>query len=375
MKYTNRHLNFINYCKSNDFWGLNYDEFRMIIDHLCLSIYYEGSKENLRQNQMRVWSPFNCVIAATKSKVIIGFSNDKAFFNNAIFIRLPDIELDDDYATAKMDSQTELLAGYKGNVYTSLPIDFLRSKQLKLLLKIAGKNLSLAEAIQKVVTGELNSNIDDSVSDPKNEIGQGQINDFTQDISEKLQCVGMQNTFISSAKSFVNNIIKGEHRMNFNPIFKARDLVVDDKMIFVALPFTKERLEIMDEVIKPALEKDKHMSVLRSGDMFGANLNIMENIWTYINTARVVIVDISDKNPNVFYELGICNTLGKDVITICDENSYHQDYNGKLPFDIIGNNVIFYQNHGSGPQKLVNTLEKAIDSVITGKMIINSTIS
>lgn len=115
------------------------------------------------------------------------------------------------------------------------------------------------------------------------------------------------------------------------------------------------------------LENNWGITVVRSGNILRPNLNIMESVWTSINQAAFIIADLSDKNPNVFYELGICHTLGKPVITLCDEESYKNDYNEKLPFDINSINTIFYKNTGAGPTKLVNEINKNITAIRSGK--------
>ena len=53
----------------------------------------------------------------------------------------------------------------------------------------------------------------------------------------------------------------------------------------------------------------------------------MDVIWESINRARIVIADTTTRNPNVFYEIGICHTLGKDVILITQDSE-------DVPFDL-----------------------------------------
>lgn len=172
-----------------------------------------------------------------------------------------------------------------------------------------------------------------------------------------------------SEKSFAPNY--GGDGMWINPIFKARELVVDPNMCFCILPFNSKRLELFDEVIKPNLEEKFNLTVIRSGNVVEPNLDIRENIWTYINKALFVIADLSDYNANVYYELGICHTLGKKVITLCDENSFKTDYNEKLPFDISTINTIFYKNSLAGPTKLLDSIDKNVKAVRENKPYID----
>ncbi len=186
---------------------------------------------------------------------------------------------------------------------------------------------------------------------------------FVYNFSDEInQCIAAFQKEIQNSHS-----VYGGNGMWVNPIFKARDLSLDPNMCFCVLPFNDERLEIFDEIIKPTLEKNFSINVIRSGNIFQPNQNIMETIWTYINQSAFVIVDLSDKNPNVFYELGICHTLGKPVITLCDEESYEKDYDSKLPFDINAINTIFYKNSGAGPQKMVQQITKNVEAIRSGK--------
>lgn len=156
---------------------------------------------------------------------------------------------------------------------------------------------------------------------------------------------------------------EGERYMFINPIFDARNIKVDDNLCFLVMPFNKQRKDLLENVVKPKVEKECGLNVLKSGDIQEPNQKIMENIWTYINQSYVVIADISDKNPNVFYEIGICHTLGKPVILLCDEESRDKDYDGEVPFDISGLFVNFYHNSGSGPNQLAETVVKAISNL------------
>lgn len=162
-------------------------------------------------------------------------------------------------------------------------------------------------------------------------------------------------------KEIVN--YEGGDYMFVNPIFHSRDISVDPDLCFLVMPFNEKRKELLEKVVKPKIEDKFNLNVLKSGDIQGANQNVMENIWTYINQASMIIADMSDGNPNVFYELGICHTLGKPVILLCDEESKEQDYDGKLPFDLSNLQVIFYSNSGYGPTKLTNDVINAITNM------------
>lgn len=118
------------------------------------------------------------------------------------------------------------------------------------------------------------------------------------------------------------------------PRFKARTFTIDEKLAFVLMPLREPFFSILDKHIRPVCAKF-NLTTINAGDVDRID-DIMENIWTSINTARVIIADLSGKNPNVFYELGIAHTIGRKVIMIT-----HDDKE-PFPFDIGGIKGIRY---------------------------------
>ncbi|GIU71227.1 MAG: hypothetical protein KatS3mg003_1261 [Candidatus Nitrosocaldaceae archaeon] len=70
---------------------------------------------------------------------------------------------------------------------------------------------------------------------------------------------------------------------------------------------------IYREQIKPTVE-ELGFKCIRADDTFSP-ISILD-IWSYILKSKVLIADITDKNINVFYEIGIAHTIGKPVIII-----------------------------------------------------------
>ena len=101
---------------------------------------------------------------------------------------------------------------------------------------------------------------------------------------------------------------------------------------FVIMPFSSTEtctedqwLEIFENTIKPA--------VIESGfcyECFRANLsigNIIKDVLDNLNKADVVIADMTDRNPNVFYELGVRHALRNATILITQNID-------DIPFDL-----------------------------------------
>jgi hypothetical protein len=56
--------------------------------------------------------------------------------------------------------------------------------------------------------------------------------------------------------------------------------------------------------------------------------SIMNQVWQDIRRSEVIVADLTDKNPNVFYELGLAHALGKSTIII------NQRSTQPVPFDL-----------------------------------------
>ena len=120
--------------------------------------------------------------------------------------------------------------------------------------------------------------------------------------------------------------ISGSEEVTVVPIFRERGFVFDDKLVFVLMPFGEpwsDRIwEALQRIIiglglRPERADNRHGPV------------VTEDIWRGIVEARVVLADVTGWNPNVFYELGVAHTLGKDTIMITQPIA-------RLPFDTQG---------------------------------------
>ncbi len=138
-------------------------------------------------------------------------------------------------------------------------------------------------------------------------------------------------------------------------LFKQVDFEIDDKLCFVLMPFAKKFQPIYDDYIKPAVQK-AGLTCMRADDLFGPRA-IIQDIWEYIFKARVVIAELTDKNPNVFYEVGLSHTLNKKVILITQDMV-------DVPFDLKHLRVIVYENTPQGLAELESKLLLNINAVL-----------
>lgn len=129
----------------------------------------------------------------------------------------------------------------------------------------------------------------------------------------------------------------------------------EDKLIFVLMPFAEKYKEIYEDVIKP-LVKEMGLRSLRADEIFGPGA-IMEDILKSIAKARIIIADVTGRNPNVFYELGIAHTVKNDVIIITQALE-------DIPFDLRHLRYIEYSQTLRGSQYLKAELKSTIESLL-----------
>lgn len=128
-----------------------------------------------------------------------------------------------------------------------------------------------------------------------------------------------------------------------DPIFETRDIKAQSDLAFVLMPFQESWSDrIWDRVLRPTLE-GQGLVAMRADDMFGRD--VMEDIWEGIVAAQVVIADISNRNANVFYELGIAHTLGKPVILLTQSAE-------DIPFDLNRFRHVIYEDNLDGYETL-----------------------
>jgi hypothetical protein len=68
---------------------------------------------------------------------------------------------------------------------------------------------------------------------------------------------------------------------------------------------------------------------------------VIQDVISLIDRSAFVICDCTGRNPNVFYEIGIAHSLGKEVILITQNGD-------DVPFDLRHLRYLQYLNNGEG---------------------------
>jgi hypothetical protein len=123
--------------------------------------------------------------------------------------------------------------------------------------------------------------------------------------------------------------------------------------VFVLMPFGKRWDNVYRMVLRRLPERFP-VKVKRADELPFDERQIYDRIIQAISSAGILIADLSDQNPNVFYEVGYAHALGKIVIPISS---------GPIPFDVAGFPVVKYdpERLADLKSKLSATVQKAIE--------------
>jgi hypothetical protein len=89
--------------------------------------------------------------------------------------------------------------------------------------------------------------------------------------------------------------------------------VAEGTTCFVMQPFGGHLGTYYETIFKPAI-KQAGLTPVRADDDIFATGKIMDQVWRGIRQAKVLLAELTSKNPNVFYELGLAHALEKPVI-------------------------------------------------------------
>ncbi|MDW7695902.1 hypothetical protein R9C00_25520 [Flammeovirgaceae bacterium SG7u.111] len=159
---------------------------------------------------------------------------------------------------------------------------------------------------------------------------------------------------------FMNNIVR------VKPIFGTPNFKINQRSIFVIMPFTTPLTDIYINIIKPSVENNEMGLVCQRADDFKTNKSIMQDIWKGICEAKVIIADLTELNPNVMYELGIAHTVGKETILIYQKQ---EDKEVNFPFDLAHIRRIEYTDSAIGAKKLETELQATLNNILNPNVI------
>ena len=111
-----------------------------------------------------------------------------------------------------------------------------------------------------------------------------------------------------------------------------------------------------NKIYAPAIEEAGLISK-RADDLYRPS-SIVHDIWQYTKESKIVLADLTGKNPNVLYELGLAHAIAKPVILIVEKME-------DIPYDLRALRIIEYDKnaHNWGEllkDKIINAIKEVL---------------
>ena len=139
---------------------------------------------------------------------------------------------------------------------------------------------------------------------------------------------------------------------------KTTPKIVKEKIetCFTIMPFGGWFDDYYEAIFRPAIE-GSGLDPVRADDLYRPG-TIVNDIWSFTQAAKIILADLTGKNPNVFYELGLAHALAKPVILVCMSMD-------DVPFDLRALRVIEYdKNAPNWGELLTEKITKSIKEVM-----------
>jgi hypothetical protein len=139
------------------------------------------------------------------------------------------------------------------------------------------------------------------------------------------------------------------------PIFgRPSPLPIDQHAdVFVLMPF-RAKLEAIYARHLKQMAGELGLRMLRADEIFSPR-PFMEKVWDGICAAQLILADCTERNPNVFYEIGMAHTVGKKVVLITRSER-------DVPSDIRHFDYIHYEYDPEGVEALIERLRQFLSA-------------
>lgn len=140
------------------------------------------------------------------------------------------------------------------------------------------------------------------------------------------------------------------------------DITVSPKLF--SLPDAPQERDLIAAMLPAGSEWDPVFAAIKSAaeaagfkcervsDVWGEG-SLFQEVFELVYRSHLVVADLSARDPNVFYQLGIAHLLGRTQITMAQSKE-------DLPFDLRRLRFLKYQPDAAGLAKMAEELEKKL---------------
>jgi hypothetical protein len=136
-------------------------------------------------------------------------------------------------------------------------------------------------------------------------------------------------------------------------VFNIPNLPIESDLVSVMMPFDAAFNQVYSAIQSAC--SDAGLRCLRADSIWEESILIQE-IFNLLIRSNIVIVDFSNKNPNVLYETGIAHTLGRQVVPISQSLD-------DLPFDLRHHHFLKYLPNEQGLKSMQSTLTERLKTL------------
>ena len=136
-------------------------------------------------------------------------------------------------------------------------------------------------------------------------------------------------------------------------VFQNINESTNPRVCFVMMPFA-DSFDAIYRLIERCCDDQGPKCVRADSDVMPGK--ITNKIYSYTKCAGVIVADMTGKNPNVFYELGLAHAISDNVILLAQSSD-------DIPFDLKDFLHIRYSNTFDGAEKLASALSKVLTNI------------
>jgi len=138
-----------------------------------------------------------------------------------------------------------------------------------------------------------------------------------------------------------------------------QELTKGKPYVFVVMPY-KKKFELYEH-IKKVVEEVSGLVCIRADDIPAAGHDLLAQLHLLIERAELVIAEISESSPNVFYEIGYAVGIQKPIIPIVEIGV-------EVPANLKGQLVIQYDGSREGMENLDKRLSEQIKAIVNSQI-------
>jgi len=111
--------------------------------------------------------------------------------------------------------------------------------------------------------------------------------------------------------------------------------------VFVIMPFAEPWSDRIwrDHIKRYVMEFEARFNCIRADNLFGQD--VMKDIFRSLVQCSLIIAETTSRNPNVFYELGMCHAMGRNVVLLTQNAE-------DIPFDLLRFRHCVYEDNSQG---------------------------